>query len=175
MTTAGGGKSQQQAVKKLWPSFIWHLQSDLGVCDVCYCSSEWFSPTANINTFSNWVGGGLKTYYSSLSFTSYSSDLIYVWLKTSTVQWPARRRGVWGGGFTERSRQHRRSPGRRRPCRGNHPDPAPARTPQRWRPTPTPYCGRLPAGRRPGWSWAGGASWWTTKGWQSKDMLGNNG
>lgn len=66
--------------------------------------------------------------------------------------------------FTGRPWQCRRSPGRRTPCRGSHLGPAPVHTPRRWRPTQRPCCGRWPAGRKPGWSLAGGASWWGDKG-----------
>lgn len=73
--------------------------------------------------------------------------------------------------FTGWSRPCQRSPGRRTPCRGSHLGPAHVRTPQRWQPTQRPCCGRWPAGRKPGWSSAGGASWWgggvTT--WQSEE------
>ncbi len=68
-----------------------------------------------------------------------------------------------GSLFTGRSCQCQRSPGRRTPCRGSHPGPVPAHKPPRWQLTQTPCCGHWPAGRKPGWSLAEGASWWRDK------------
>lgn len=53
----------------------------------------------------------------------------------------------------------RRSPARRRPCRGSRPRPSPARRSRRWVWTRTPCCAGWPAGRRPAWGSAAAGAW----------------
>lgn len=55
----------------------------------------------------------------------------------------------------------RRSPARRRPCRGSRPRLSPARRSQRWVWTLTPCCAGWPAGRRPAWGSAAADAWWS--------------
>lgn len=55
----------------------------------------------------------------------------------------------------------RRSPERRRPCRGSHPRLSLARRFQRWPWTRTPCCAGWRAGRRPVWGWAADGAWWS--------------
>lgn len=53
----------------------------------------------------------------------------------------------------------RRSPARRRPCRGSRPRLSPARRSRRWVWTLTPCCAGWPAGRRPAWGSAAADAW----------------